>query len=194
MHEFDAVLELLAMLVSDLRMLALFALLAVAAVSDWRSYRIPNWLTFGGALFALVYGTLAARTPAVGAASAFGGLGIGFAAMVPFYVIGIMGAGDVKLMAMAGAFIGPEQTLMAVLFTFIAGGVAAMVFAIHRRRVGHMLANVKDAAHGVMFSGIAGIRPSGRIDASLSIGKLPYGICIAAGTAIEVLAHQLGYV
>lgn len=194
MHEFDAVLELLAMLVSDLRMLALFALLAVAAVSDWRSYRIPNWLTFGGALFALVYGTLAARTPAVGAASAFGGLGIGFAAMVPFYVIGIMGAGDVKLMAMAGAFIGPEQTLMAVLFTFIAGGVAAMVFAIHRRRVGHMLANVKDAAQGVMFSGIAGIRPSGRINASLSIGKLPYGICIAAGTAIEVLAHQLGYV
>lgn len=194
MHEFDAVLELLAMLVSDLRMLALFALLAVAAVSDWRSYRIPNWLTFGGALFALVYGTLAARTPAVGAASAFGGLGIGFAAMVPFYVIGIMGAGDVKLMAMAGAFIGPEQTLMAVLFTFMGGGVAAMAFAIHRRRVGHMLANVKDAAQGVMFSGIAGIRPSGRIDASLSIGKLPYGICIAAGTAIEVLAHQLGYV
>ncbi|REM34762.1 prepilin peptidase, partial [Mycobacterium tuberculosis] len=75
-----------------------------------------------------------------------GGLGVGFAAMVPFYVIGVMGAGDVKLMAMAGAFIGPEQTLMAVLFTFIAGGVAAMAFAIHRRRVGHMLANVKDAA------------------------------------------------
>ena len=194
MHEFDAVLELLAMLATDLRMVALFALLAVAAVSDWRSYRIPNWLTFGGALFALVYGTLAARTPAVGAASAFGGLGIGFAAMVPFYVIGIMGAGDVKLMAMAGAFIGPEQTLMAVLFTFIAGGVAAMAFAIPPRRGGHMLANVKDAAQGVRVSGIAGIRPSGRIDASLSIGKLPYGICIAAGTAIEVLAHQLGYV
>ena len=187
MQEFDAVLELLAMLATDLRMLALFALLVVAAV-------IPNWLTFGGALFALVYGTLAARTPAVGAASAFGGLGIGFAAMVPFYVIGIMGAGDVKLMAMAGAFIGPEQTLMAVLFTFIAGGVAAMAFAIHQRRVGHMLANVKDAAQGVMLSGMAGVRPSGRIDASLSIGKLPYGICIAAGTVLEVLAHQLGYV
>ncbi|MDP9600982.1 prepilin peptidase CpaA [Variovorax sp. YR750] len=194
MQELDAVLELLAMLVTDVRTVALLALLAVAAVSDWRFYRIPNWLTFGGALFALVYGTLAARTPMAGAASAFGGLGVGFAAMVPFYVIGVMGAGDVKLMAMSGAFIGPEQTLMAVLFTFIAGGVAAMGFAIHRRRVGHMLANVKDAAQGVMFSSIAGIRPSGRIDASQSVGKLPYGICIAVGTAIEVLAHQLGYV
>jgi len=194
MQELDAVLELLAMLATDLRMPVLLALLATAAVSDWRSYRIPNWLTFGGALFALVYGTLAARTPAVGAASAFGGLGVGFAAMVPFYVIGVMGAGDVKLMAMAGAFIGPEQALMAVLFTFIAGGVAAMVFAIHQRRVVRMLTNVKDAAQGVMLSGMVGIRPSGRIGASQSIGRLPYGICIAAGTVVEVLAHQLGYV
>jgi prepilin peptidase CpaA len=194
MQELDAVLELLAMLTTDVRMLALVALLGVAAVSDWRSYRIPNWLTFGGALFALIYGTLAARTPAAGAMSAFGGLGVGFAAMLPFYVIGIMGAGDVKLMAMSGAFLGPEQTLMAVLCTFIAGGVAALVFAIHRRRVGHMLANVKTAAQGIVFSSLVGLRPSGGVRTEQSVGKLPYGICIAAGTVVEVLAHQLGYV
>ena len=82
MQELDAVLELLAMLVTDVRTVALLALLAVAAVSDWRFYRIPNWLTFGGALFALVYGTLAARTPMAGAARAFGGMGVGFAAVV----------------------------------------------------------------------------------------------------------------
>lgn len=193
MQELDAVLELLAMLVSDIRMPALFVLLVVAAVSDWRTYRIPNWLTFGGAFFALVYGTLAARTPTVGALSAFSGLGVGFAAMLPFYAIGIMGAGDVKLMAMSGAFLGPQQALMAVLCTFIAGGVAAMAFAIHRRRVGHMLANVKAAAQGMVVSSIAGVRPTAGIQADLSLGKLPYGICIAAGTVVEVLAHQLGY-
>ena len=194
MQELGAVLELLAMLASDVRMLALLALLGVAAVSDWRSYRIPNWLTFGGALFALIYGTLAARTPAVGALSAFGGLGVGFAAMLPFYVIGIMGAGDVKLMAMSGAFLGPQQALMAVLCTFIAGGLVALAFAIHRRRLGHMLANVKAAAQGMAVSSIAGIRPTAGVPADQSVGKLPYGICIAAGTVFEVLAHQLGYV
>ncbi|HEX7865355.1 MAG TPA: A24 family peptidase [Variovorax sp.] len=197
MQELDAVLEMLAMLAmlaTDVRTLALVALLAVAAVSDWRSYRIPNWLTFGGALFALVYGTIAARTPTAGALSAFGGLGVGFAAMLPFYAIGIMGAGDVKLMAMSGAFLGPEQTLMAVLFTFIAGGLAAMAFAIHRRRLVRMLANVKAAAQGVMVSSIAGVRPSGAINADQSVGKLPYGVCIAVGTVVEVLVHQLGYV
>ncbi|SEK16485.1 MULTISPECIES: prepilin peptidase [unclassified Variovorax] len=194
MRELDALLELLAMLATDVRTLALFALLGVAAVSDWRSYRIPNWLTFGGALFALVYGTLAARTPAAGAASAFGGLAVGFASMLVFYAVGIMGAGDVKLMAMAGAFLGPQQTLMAVLFTFIAGGVAALAFAIHRRRLGHMLDNVKTAAQGMAISTMAGIRPDGSLHVNQSVGKLPYGLCIGAGTAVEVLAHQLGYV
>ncbi|PBI94997.1 Type IV leader peptidase family protein [Variovorax boronicumulans] len=194
MQEFNAVLELLAMLATDIRMLALFALLGVAAVSDWRSYRIPNWLTFGGACFALIYVTMAARTPASGAASAFGGLAVGFAAMLPFYALGIMGAGDVKLMAMTGAFLGPQQTLMAVLFTFIAGGVAALAFAIHRRRLAHMLGNVKATAQGMVISTIAGMRPDGRLQASQSVGKLPYGVCIAAGTVVQVLAHQLGFV
>lgn len=194
MQEFNAVLELLAMLATDIRMLALFALLGVAAVSDWRSYRIPNWLTFGGACFALIYVTMAARTPSSGAASAFGGLAVGFAAMLPFYALGIMGAGDVKLMAMTGAFLGPQQTLMAVLFTFIAGGVAALAFAIHRRRLAHMLGNVKATAQGMVISTIAGMRPDGRLQASQSVGKLPYGVCIAAGTVVQVLAHQLGFV
>lgn len=194
MQEFNAVLELLAMLATDIRMLALFALLGVAAVSDWRSYRIPNWLTFGGACFALIYVTMAARTPASGAASAFGGLAVGFAAMLPFYALGIMGAGDVKLMAMTGAFLGPQQTLMAVLFTFIAGGVAALAFAIHRRRLAHMLGNVKATAQGMVISTIAGMRPDGRLQASQSVGKLPYGVCIAVGTVVQVLAHQLGFV
>ncbi|BEP54201.1 prepilin peptidase [Variovorax sp. V118] len=194
MQEFNAVLELLAMLATDIRMLALLALLGVAAVSDWRFYRIPNWLTLGGACFALLYGTMAARTPTSGALSAFGGLGVGFVAMLPFYALGIMGAGDVKLMAMTGAFLGPQQTLMALLFTFIAGGVAALAFAIHRRRLVHMLGNVKAAAQGMFISSIAGVRPDGRLQAGQSVGKLPYGLCIAAGTVVQVLAHQLGFV
>lgn len=194
MQEFNAVLELLAMLATDVRVLVLFALLATAAFNDWRFYRIPNWLTFGGAFFAIVYGTMAARTPSSGALSAFGGLGVGFAAMLPFYALGIMGAGDVKLMAMTGAFLGPQQTLMALLFTFIAGGVAALAFAIHRRRLVHMLGNVKAAAQGMVISSIAGVRPDGRLQAGQSVGKLPYGLCIAAGTVVQVLTHQLGFV
>ncbi|MDQ0571633.1 prepilin peptidase CpaA [Variovorax paradoxus] len=194
MNEFDAFLDLLTMLASDFRMGGLFVLLVMAAVSDGRFYRIPNWLTFGGMTFAVIYGTFAARTPLSGASHALGGLGTGLAIMLPFYALGIMGAGDVKLMAMVGAFLGPYQTLQAILFTCIAGGVAAVAFAIHRRRLCHMLANVKAAAQGMAVSGMAGVRPSGTIDERQSVGKLPYGICICAGTVAQVLAHQLGYV
>ena len=194
MREFDAVLELLAMLATDFRMVGLLVLLVTAAVSDLRTYRIPNWLTFGGMVFALIYGTFAARTPLVGATHALSGLGTGLLIMLPFYALGIMGAGDVKLMAMVGAFIGPYQTLWAILFTCIAGGAAALIFAMHRRRLGHMLANVKDTVNGMAMSGIAGLRPNGTIDMQQSIGKLPYGICICVGTISQVLAHQLGYV
>jgi prepilin peptidase CpaA len=194
MTEFEAFLDLLMLLASDFRMGGLFVLLVMAAVSDVRFYRIPNWLTFGGMVFALIYGTFAARTPMAGAMNALGGLGTGFAIMLPFYVLRIMGAGDVKLMAMVGAFLGPYQTLQAILFTCIAGGFAAVAVAIHRRRLGHMLANVKDAAQGIVVSGIAGVRPNGTIDTRQSIGKLPYGICICVGTVVQVLAHQLGFV
>ncbi|KLN55002.1 prepilin peptidase [Variovorax paradoxus] len=194
MQKFDAFLDLLTMLASDFRMGGLFILLVMAAVSDWRFYRIPNWLTFGGMAFAVIYGTFAARMPMSGALNALGGLGTGLVIMLPFYVLGIMGAGDVKLMAMVGAFLGPYQTLQAILFTCIAGGFAAIVVAIHRRRLVHMLCNVKDAAQGIVVSGIAGIRPTGTIDTRQSIGKLPYGICICVGTIAQVLAHQLGFV
>jgi len=194
MREFDALLELLAMLATDFRMVGLLVLLVTAAVSDLRTYRIPNWLTFGGMAFALIYGTFAARTPLVGATHALGGLGTGLLIMLPFYALGIMGAGDVKLMAMVGAFVGPYQTLWAILFTCIAGGAAALIVAMHRRRLGHMLVNVKDTVNGIAMSGIAGLRPNGTIDMQQSIGKLPYGICICVGTISQVLAHQLGYV
>ncbi|MDH6590743.1 prepilin peptidase CpaA [Variovorax sp. TBS-050B] len=194
MRELDAFLDLLTMLATDFRMGGLLVLLLMAAVSDWRFYRIPNWLTFGGMVFAVIYGTFAARTPAAGASLALGGLATGFAIMLPFYLLGIMGAGDVKLMAMVGAFLGPYQTLVAILFTCIAGGVAAIAFALHRRRLCHMLSNVKHAAQGLVVSGMAGVRPSATVDPRQSIGKLPYGICICAGTVAEILAHQLGYV
>jgi prepilin peptidase CpaA len=63
MQEFYAFLELLAMLAFDPRVVVLFALLVIAAVSDYRTYRIPNWLTFGGSAFALVYKTVIAVSP-----------------------------------------------------------------------------------------------------------------------------------
>lgn len=193
MQEFHALLELLVMLATDPRIVVLFVLLVVASISDYRTYRIPNWLTFGGAAFALVYKTVIAVSPPSAFLSAFGGLFLGFLIMLPAYALGVMGAGDVKLMAMVGAFLGIHETLQAVLFAFIVGGIAALGFALLKGKLGRMLHNAKAAVFGMAASTFAGFRPDARIESSQSIGKLPYGICISIGTMGYVLGRQLGY-
>ena len=193
MQEFHALLELLAMLVFDPRTAVLIALLVIAGVTDYRSYRIPNWLTFGGATFALVYKTVIAVSPGSAFLMATGGLFLGFLLMLPLYMLHAMGAGDVKLMAMVGAFLGADETLQAVLFAFIAGGVGALGFALAKGRLGRMLRNTREVFFSLVSLSVAGMRPDARMHAGQSIGRLPYGVCIAVGTIGFVLSRQLGF-
>ena len=186
---FNALTELLTMLLMDVRMSALLLLLLLAAIIDWRSYRIPNWLTLSGAVIALTYSVWSPSAQGPGFWWALGGLALGLALMLPFHLMGVMGAGDVKLMAMAGAFLGLSSTGPAVLFVFIAGGLAALLHTLVRGTWLALLTNLTVLAeHTFRTSGGAAdkVRPS--------VGKLPYGVSIWAGTTTYVLAQQLGYV
>jgi len=185
--------ELLVSLVTDPRTGVLISLLGIAAVTDYRSFRIPNWLTLGGILFALVYRTVYARTLASGFSDSFGGLLVGFGMMVPLYVFKVMGAGDVKLMAMVGAFIGVHDTPYAVLSTFIVGGIAAIGFAIAKGAFARMVANIRYVVQNMLVSTAFGFKPDGSMRVGTSIGRLPYGVSIAVGTIGFVLARQLGF-
>lgn len=193
MQEFHALLELLAMLVFDPRTAVLIALLVIAGVTDYRTYRIPNWLTFGGAAFALIYKTVIAVWPGSAFLMGAGGLFLGLLMMLPLYVLGVMGAGDVKLMAMVGAFLGVHEIFQATLFVFIVGGIGATGLALLKGRIGQMLRNTREAVFGLVAFAAAGVRPDLRGHAGQSIGKLPYGVCIAVGTIGYVLGRQLGF-
>ena len=193
MQEFDSLLELLAMLIKEPRTAVLFILLVIASVNDFRTHKIPNWLTAGGIIFALIYNAAVPFSRDYGFLWALGGLFIGFVVMLPCYALRIMGAGDVKLMAMVGAFIGVTDTLHAVIYSFIAGGIAALAFALYNKALVRMLGNVKNVAQMMMLSAIGGFRPDVQIEAGKSVGKLPYGICISIGTVAYVVAKQIGY-
>jgi len=143
-------------------------------------------------VFALMCHAALARTPLSGLGLALGGLAFGLAIMLPAYMLGVMGAGDVKLMAMAGAFLGFSATLHAVLWVFIAGGVAALAFALWKRSLGRMLSNTREATEQLVLASMAGVRPGKSLASGQSIGKLPYGVCIAIGTIASVVARQLG--
>lgn len=193
MQEFNLLFEPLMMLATEPRTGVLFVLLVIAAVTDYRSYKIPNWLTAGGTAFALIYNTVVPFSLHAGFLWGLGGFVLGFLVMLPLYALGVMGAGDVKLMAMVGAFLGVSDTFNAVIATFIVGGVAALVFALFNQALARMLGNVKSVAQAMLMSAIGGFRPDARIEASQSVGKLPYGVSISMGTMGYVVARQLGY-
>ena len=193
--ELDAAVNLLATLVLSPRTGVLLALLVAAAVSDSRSGRVPNWLVFGGALYAVVYNAFFPLYPRdIGALFALGGLAVGLAAFLPAYLFRIMGAGDVKLMAMVGAFLGPWSTVGAVLSTLIAGGVLTLALALSGGRLGRMLHNVAMICRGTVFT-LSTTGAGGTVTTDgPSAGRMPYGIAIAVGTIAYLTFSQLGLI
>jgi prepilin peptidase CpaA len=188
-----SLLDPLAALVTSPRTAALIVLLIAAGVIDYRTFRIPNWLTVGGACVALGLALFLPATTHPTFLWALGGLATGFVIMLPLYALKVMGAGDVKLMAMAGAFLGVPDTLYAVLYTFIAGGVAALLFAVYHKASKRMAANVRDMVQSLAFAAIAGLPPDPSMTRTASIGKLPYGVSIAIGTIAYVVIKQVGH-
>src|SRR5579863_9027405 len=100
----------------------------IATVCDVHSRRIPNWLVFpflaGGIAVSATYGGW------TGLQHSVTGLLCGAAGLGTFYLQGGMGMGDVKLCAAIGAWIGPSQLLLALVFMGLAGGVMAFGWAV----------------------------------------------------------------
>lgn len=123
----------------------LLALTLIAAITDLLWRKIYNWTTYPGILLALgasAGGWLAAaagadpdRLAALGwispAQSALGLAACGLV-MLACFVLFRVGGGDVKLMAMLGAIMGPEQGIETMLWTFVLGGCVGLIVLVWR--------------------------------------------------------------
>ena len=103
---------------------ATIVIAVVAALWDLRTRRIPNLLTFGAALAALLVNAYLSGLTGLGWSIA--GWLVGVAFFFPFFALGGMGAGDVKLLAALGAWLGPALAVWVALFSLIAGGVLGL--------------------------------------------------------------------
>lgn len=192
MDEFSAFLELAGLLVTDPRTVILFGLLAYAAVSDVRSRRISNRLTLSGTAFGLLYSIFVPFWLGHGFLWSLGACLAALVLLFPLWMMRVLGAGDVKLMAMTGSLVGLDGITGAMVGSLIAGGILAVGYAMWYRKLRLMFANI-----GRMFyqGGVALVvrtPVSAALQGWESVGKLPFGVAIAAGTIGSVLATHFG--
>lgn len=169
----------------------LTALLLSAVIVDLRSRRIPNTLVLTGLVLAFIAHTVALGTgsmPLAGPAwwAPLAGLLTGLASLLPLYLLQATGAGDVKLMAMVGAFIGVQSVLTATLYTLLAGGLLSLVFMLGRGVTAQTLTNVRflltDWALRASTGQGARLAPL-----QTTAARLPYAVAIALGTGAALL-------
>jgi prepilin peptidase CpaA len=107
------------------------AVLIVAAYIDGKELRVPNWITFPMVLTGLIYNSWIDGWSGLGLGLV--GMVVGLATLLPLYAVGGMGAGDVKLMAGIGAWLGATVTWHAFIATVVVGAVMAVVMVLARR-------------------------------------------------------------
>lgn len=153
---------------------------------DMRTNRIPNYLTYGGALAGLGY--QAWLNGWTGLADGLLGLGLGFGLLIFFYWKGGLGAGDVKALAALGAWLGPLQSVY--LFFYMAiSGVALIVIVLWKRGLlwskirriwGFLLNRILLRPHPSMPPSA----PAPAADPAATTAGIPYAVALAMGMAI----------
>jgi prepilin peptidase CpaA len=156
------------------------AVLVIATFTDVRSRRIPNWLVFP--FFGL--GVLAAGWLHgwQGVGQSLEGAGLGLLLYGILFWMGGMGAGDVKLCAAIGAWIGPSQLLISLVFTGLVGGAMALGWAVWGGFLKELFLHTGD----LVFRS----KERGEVVLSNPLRrKMPYAPAIAIGTLISFIAR-----
>jgi prepilin peptidase CpaA len=164
---------------------ALTVLLAIlAGWSDWRSRRIPNWLTVPGFLAGVTANTLMAGWS--GARTSLLGAGLGLLLLFPFVLVKSLGAGDWKLVGALGAFLGPGQLITVLMGTILVAGGMALVLVVYKKRLGQTLRNIGRMLGALLSLHLPGSEVS--LDNPESL-KIPFGVAVA----FTVVLYQFGW-
>ena len=163
---------------STLRLLVMLAFLVVAVIPDVRHRRIPNMVTVPGALAGLALAAFEeGGFPAAGLIGALVALVVGF----PLFAIGALGAGDAKLLAMVGTFVGPGGLLSVIVYGGVAGGLLAIASAGRRGVILPLLLSAKELVVYLVTFGRRGTR---RTLDTPGAETVPYGLAIAVGALV----------
>lgn len=168
--------------------LLLVGLAVIGGVLDLKTRRLPNWLALAGLgagllTNSILFGWAGFKLSASGA-------GLAFAVYLFFYLLRVMGAGDVKFMAAIGAIVGPHLWLLILFFTALSGGVVALIVLVTKGSFRRTLRNVAMMLYQLSrFQ--APYHASEQLDVrSERAVRLPHGATIALGIIVYLFAGQ----
>lgn len=170
---------------------------AAAAFADLRLRRIPNYLTYTALAWGLVLNALVslvvnwwhvesalADLGCIGVVRSAGGLATAFAIMIAIYVVTGVGAGDVKLAAAMGAWIGPERSLLLICYAYILAAVGSLCLLILKHGPWQMLLHGRELLLNFLILRAAPKNEQNRHMYEMSV---PLGLYFALATPLAVL-------
>ena len=153
-----------------------------ACVWDLRTQRIPNLLTFSAAVAALVFHAATAGWSGIG--FSVSGWLVGTLLFFTMFSMRGMGAGDVKLFAAFGAWLGPRDALYAAVATAILGALFALALVVARRRTRQTFTQMSAMLSIWSIGGVCAV--PGLTLAEPSRLALCYSLPITAGALVTI--------
>ncbi|MDD3364948.1 MAG: prepilin peptidase [Syntrophomonas sp.] len=154
----------------------LIGLLLIAVIFDLKERRIPNLLIIIGMVMAISYQVYTGGY--TGLLFCLQGLAIGIALLLIPFNMGGIGAGDVKLLGMIGAFKGSTFVVSTFLWMALWGGIIAVLLLTNEGRLGETL---KRLGRGLVLSGMGIANLSDSVNKEEFSIYYPYGLAIALG-------------
>ena len=152
----------------SLETIFLLSIATIGAIYDWKARRIPNWLTLGSLVIIFLLNIF--HSGIWGFVNSLLGLLAGLALLFIPYIIGGMGAGDVKLLGTLGAIVGYKGIILIFFYTAISGLVLGIIWLIFNPgRLKFLITTGQ-------------ILPT--VDKNQ---KIPYGIAILMGTILYIM-------
>ena len=171
---------MLALATYQISTLLLLGLLVGAALVDLRRHRVPNLISLGGLVLGLGLNFWFLGAGTQGLLAALGGSFLALLIFLPFYAAGGMGAGDVKLMAMVGAFVDPLHALLAAGFSLAVGSLMGLGILLMRRGAGCMARRYVSTFQCLAVTGKWSYVPPAMDEPAAA--RFPYALAIALGT------------
>ena len=160
----------------------------LAAWVDFRTRKIPNWLTVSAFILGVGIRTVLGGWP--GAKASLEGAGLALVLLLPLVLMRALGAGDWKLMGAVGAFLGPVLFLFVLVGSIFVSGLMAIVEMMRTQRVKETFHNLFVLVRGFISFGLRA-NPDISLD-NPRLLKLPFGVAVAISTLACFCAARWG--